>query len=99
MFSHLVENFLFNNAQMSGRNIKGITQLGGGIEKSAPNGFIAFFIILAVIVIKVLIVMISYNVVVPSILDSWGNDMSRFRPITFYESFFLVLLFNNLCQF
>jgi len=84
---------------MSGRNIKSITQLGGGIEKNTPNGFIAFIVVLFVIVIKVFIVMISYNIVVPRIMDSWGRDMTRFRPITFAESFFLVLLFNNLCGF
>jgi hypothetical protein len=44
----------------------------------------------------VLLVMISYNIVVPRILESYSVDMQRFRTISFLESIFLVILFNNL---
>lgn len=97
MFNSLVENFLFNSAQMARRPKTHITQIGGEQNfDTFGNNFMFFFISLSVFFIKVLLVMISYNVVVPRILESWSMDMRRFHPITFFESIFLVILFNNL---
>jgi len=99
MFTSTIENFLFNTATMALRPKKHST-LEGGANLQIPEGFgsnfILTLIIIAVFFIKVLIVMISYNIIVPRLLDSYGQDMSRFRPINFIESIFLVLLFNNL---
>jgi hypothetical protein len=65
-------------------------------EGSRGGGFMLFLITLCLFLIKVLLVMISYNIVVPRILESYSVDMQRFRTITFLESIFLVILFNNL---
>ena len=97
MFGSLVEHFIFNNSQNGGGGKK---MMSGGaasmMEGSSGNGFMLFLITLCLFLIKVLLVMISYNIVIPRILDSYSVDMKRFRTITFLESIFLVILFNNL---
>jgi len=66
-------------------------QSGGG---NAYNvSFYFFFIGLLFFFIKVLLVMISYNFVIPKITQ---NTRFQFKTITFVESIFLVILFNNL---
>lgn len=97
MFGSLVEHFIFNS-QNGGSAMK---KMAGGAtslmsDGSSGNGFMLFLITLCLFLIKVLLVMISYNIVVPRILDSYSVDMKRFRTITFLESIFLVILFNNL---
>ena len=96
MFGSLVEHFIFNNSQNGGGGKK---MMSGGaasmMEGSSGNGFMLFLITLCLFLIKVLLVMISYNIVIPRILDSYSVDMKRFRTITFLESIFLVILFNN----
>ena len=91
MFTSVIENFLFNG---------GATKMmkGGavGMDMSYSNGFLFFIISLAMLFIKVLLVMISYNIVVPRLLESYGNDMTKFRQLNFLEGIFLVILFNNL---
>jgi hypothetical protein len=91
MFSSVIENFLFNG---------GATKMmkGGAVamEGAYSNGFLFFIIALAMFFIKVLLVMISYNIVVPKLLESYGNDMTKFRQLNFLEGIFLVILFNNL---
>ena len=97
MFGSLVEHFIFNNSQNGGGGKK---MMSGGaasmMEGSSGNGFMLFLITLCLFLIKVLLVMISYNIVIPRILDSYSVDMKRFRTITFLESIFLVILFNKL---
>ncbi len=96
MFGSLVEHFIFNS-QNSGAAMK--KMMGGAAaaaEGSSGNGFMLFLITLCLFLIKVLLVMISYNIVVPRILESYSVDMQRFRTISFLESIFLVILFNNL---
>jgi hypothetical protein len=93
MFSSVIENFLFNGS--SAKMMKG----GAGavaMDGSYSNGFLFFIIALAMFFIKVLLVMISYNIVVPRLLESYGNDMTKFRQLNFLEGIFLVILFNNL---
>lgn len=96
MFGSLVEHFIFNS-QNGGTVMK--KMMGGATvptDGSSGNGFMLFLITLCLFLIKVLLVMISYNIVVPRILESYSVDMQRFRTITFLESIFLVILFNNL---
>lgn len=97
MFGSLVEHFIFNS-QNGGAAMK--KMMGGAAasaaEGSGGNGFMLFLITLCLFLIKVLLVMISYNIVVPRILESYSVDMQRFRTITFLETIFLVILFNNL---
>jgi len=98
MFGSLVEHFIFNSRN-SGAVMK--KMMGGAAaavaaEGSSGNGFMLFLITLCLFLIKVLLVMISYNIVVPRILESYSVDMQRFRTISFLETIFLVILFNNL---
>ena len=95
MFGSLVEHFIFNSQNSSGI----MKKMTGGVSimpESSGNGFMLFLITLCLFLIKVLLVMISYNIVIPRILDSYSVDMKRFRTITFLETIFLVILFNNL---
>ena len=95
MFGSLVEHFIFNS-QNGGGIMK---KMSGGVSvmpETSGNGFMLFLITLCLFLIKVLLVMISYNIVIPRILDSYSVDMKRFRTITFLETIFLVILFNNL---
>jgi hypothetical protein len=93
MFSSVIENFLFNGS--SAKMMKGGAG-AGAMDGSYNNGFLFFIIALAMFFIKVLLVMISYNIVVPRLLESYGNDMTKFRQLNFLEGIFLVILFNNL---
>ena len=97
MFSSLVEHFIFNSKNSGGI----MKKMSGGISimpetSGIGNSFMLFLITLCLFLIKVLLVMISYNIVIPRILDSYSVDMQRFRKISFAESIFLVILFNNL---
>jgi len=91
MFSSVIENFLF-----TGGATKIMKGGAGSMEGAYSNGFLFFIIALAMFFIKVLLVMISYNIVVPRLLESYGNDMTKFRQLNFLEGIFLVILFNNL---
>jgi hypothetical protein len=95
MFSSLVEHFIYNTQNGSGI-MKKMTGGASVMPESRGNGLMLFLITLCLFLIKVLLVMISYNIVVPRILESYSVDMQRFRTITFVESIFLVILFNNL---
>jgi len=95
MFGSLVEHFIFNS-QNGGGIMK---KMSGGVSvmpETSGNSFMLFLITLCLFLIKVLLVMISYNIVMPRILDSYSVDMQRFRTISFVEAIFLVILFNNL---
>jgi hypothetical protein len=95
MFGSLVEHFIFNS-QNGGGIMK---KMSGGVSvmpETSGNGFMLFLITLCLFLIKVLLVMISYNIVMPRILDSYSVDMQRFKTISFAEAIFLVILFNNL---
>jgi hypothetical protein len=95
MFGSLVEHFIFNT-QNGGSVMKKMMGGASVMPESSGNGFMLFLITLCLFLIKILLVMISYNIVVPRILESYSVDMRRFRTITFLESIFLVILFNNL---
>jgi hypothetical protein len=96
MFGSLVEHFIFNSRNSGAAMKKMMGGAAAAVEGSSGNGFMLFLITLCLFLIKVLLVMISYNIVVPRILESYSVDMQRFRPISFLESIFLVILFNNL---
>jgi hypothetical protein len=103
MFGSLVEHFIYNNSQNGGIGFKKLMSGGasaisavGEVSSGSGTGIILFIITLCLFLIKVLLVMISYNIVIPRILDSYSVDMRRWRTITFLESIFLVILFNNL---
>jgi hypothetical protein len=58
--------------------------------------FSVFFMIVLVILIKAYVVQITYNMMWPKIVENSGGDTSRFKPLTFYESLLMVILFSFL---
>ena len=98
MFGSLVEHFIFNsqNGGAAMKKMMGGAAAAVAAEGSSGNGFMLFLITRCLFLIKVLLVMISYNIVVPRIFESYSVDMQRFRTISFLETIFLVILFNNL---
>jgi len=92
MFFDLVQNLLFSTVSS-----KKTSQQGGASTLDAGmSNMTLFFSMLLIFLIKVLLVMISYNIVVPKLMDKYRQDPAKFRPISFVESIFLVILFNNL---
>lgn len=91
MFYDLVQKLLYKSVKQ---------QQNGGGKNVQPageyNNLSLFFTMLAIFIIKVLLVMISYNIVAPKVLEKWGRDPSKFRPLSFVECIFIVILFNNL---
>jgi len=55
-----------------------------------------FFMIVVVLLIKTYVVQITYNMMWPKIVENSGGDTSRFKPLTFYESLMVVILFSFL---
>ena len=75
--------------------------LSGGARSSSGmmNGVSPFGLFVATLVlllVKVFIVMICYNTLMPRLLMSYSVDMSNYRSLTFTESILLVVLFNSL---
>ena len=89
MITKVLENFLFNY-----KNYK--LQKGGNNSLEAGSNILIFFISLLLLLIKSLLVMISYNYVVPRILNTYNVNLTKYRPIIFSEAILLVILFNNL---
>ena len=58
--------------------------------------FAVFFMIILVLLIKAYVVQITYNMMWPKIVENSGGDTSRFKPLTFYESLLMVILFSFL---
>jgi small-conductance mechanosensitive channel len=72
---------------------------GGARSSSGMNGISPFGLFVATLVlllVKVFIVMICYNTLMPRLLMSYNVDMSNYRSLTFTESILLVVLFNSL---
>ena len=89
MFNKIAENVLFCNLGPK------LAQTGGA--NSINTNFLWIFLnALGLLLIKILLVQISYNIVVPRILASYNVNMSKYRPLNFIEALFLVILINNL---
>ena len=95
MIKDLLKKLLFKSVNLN--------QKGGnnGMFSNDPfNSGTLFFITIIFLIIKVLIVMICYNYIVPRLMISYNVDISKFRYLNFLESLILVILFNNLfCNF
>ena len=77
--------------------------IGGGLkikkmmkDENINTLLIVFFMILLVLLIKAYVVQITYNMMWPKIVENSGGDSSKFRPISFYESLMMVILFSFL---
>ena len=90
MFSKISENMLFCWGPTM------YNQKGGSMNSFGNSGVFLFVVGLILFFIKVLLVQISYNIVVPRLLSSYNINMMRYRPLSFVEAIFLVILFNNL---
>ena len=75
--------------------------VGGGIKSTCKEfGKDKQWYMLAMaslmLLLKTFIVQWTYNQVWPKLVVNSGNDPSRFVPLTFYEAFLFVLLFEFL---
>ena len=89
MITKVLENFLFNYKNYH-------IQKGGNNSLDTGSNILIFFISLLLLLIKSLLVMISYNYVIPRILNTYNVNLTKYRPIIFSEAILLVILFNNL---
>lgn len=89
MITKVLENFLFNYKNYN-------IQKGGSNGLDTGSNILIFFISLLLLLIKSLLVMISYNYVIPRILNTYNVNLTKYRPIIFSEAILLVILFNNL---
>ncbi len=94
MFTDLIQKFLLSDMKKSVSLKGGATMIAN--EMTGGQKIEIFLWFLALFIIKVLLVMISYNIVGPRIMEKWGKDPDNFRPLSFVESIFIVILFNNL---
>jgi hypothetical protein len=79
----------------------GLLKGGGKVKEIIKNEnintlFTVFFMIILVLLIKAYVVQITYNMMWPKIVENSGGDTSRFKPLTFYESLMVVILFSFL---
>ena len=65
-------------------------------DEDTTTLFAVFFMIVLVLLIKAYVVQITYNMMWPKIVENSGGDTSRFKPLTFYESLMIVILFSFL---
>jgi len=74
--------------------------IGGGskIQKMlAGQNFIRIMMFsILLILIQTYIVQLTYNMIWPKIVTNSGGDDRQFRPLTYYESLLIVLLFSFL---
>ena len=56
----------------------------------------AFVILIIVLLLRAYIVQVTYNLMWPKIVSNTGGDNSQFKPLTFYESLMIVILFSFL---
>lgn len=74
---------------------------GGGIknklkETSKDNQLFFMTMGIFIILLKTMIVQWSYNKIWPKLTSNTGLNPSNFEPLTFYESFLFVILFEFL---
>lgn len=77
--------------------------IGGGIkiqgmfEDFKPRRLFSLSIIMIIVLlIRSYIVQKTYNIVWQKLVINTGGDINKFKPITFYESIMIVLLFSVL---
>ena len=68
--------------------------------RSNDLGEIILFSLL-VLLLKSLIVMISYNTIIPKIIKNIDQQYQEdlFRPLTVFDAFWIVILFTNLVNY
>ncbi len=58
-----------------------------------PKRNSAIILLVLSMVLKTLIVMVTYNKIWPKLVKNTGQDTSKFKPLNFLEAFLFVLLF------
>jgi|TARA_Y100000996_G_scaffold413208_1_gene400942 Na+/melibiose symporter-like transporter len=72
---------------------------GGGLSNVFANLFVknpqknSFIVMVVSIILKTIIVMVTYNKIWPRLVENTGQDTSKFKPLTFFEAFLFVILF------
>lgn len=76
--------------------------IGGGLlsnkVQSTPDFWTVMLFTIIIILIKGLIVMITYNYIMPKMMNNLQNNYqySKFEKITIWEAILLILLISNL---
>ena len=76
--------------------------IGGGLLSNkvqcAPDFWTVMLFTIIIILIKGLIVMITYNYIMPKMMNNLQNNYqySKFEKITIWEAILLILLISNL---
>ena len=89
MVFNVLSNFGMKLIQKGGA--RAVVTRGSGINMLA-----LFAVALLALMMRAFIVQITYNAVVPKLVENLGVDSTNFRPITFMESILLVILTQNL---
>ena len=72
---------------------------GGGLSNVFANLFVknpqknSFIVMIVSIILKTIIVMVTYNKIWPRLVENTGQATSKFKPLTFFEAFLFVILF------
>ena len=84
---------------MQQKMLNGLVKLVGGgsndlgLNLSTGSLFLYALLLLA---LRSVLVMLTYNMVAPKIIQNTRSDVGEFRPITFLESVLFVILVSNL---
>ena len=80
---------MFKDVMMlgGGKEIKSAIRSGIGTNKLSVMALLVLFFIL-----KVLVVQMAYNTIVPKLTSNFGNSTQQFKPLTFEEALMLTLL-------
>ena len=77
--------------------------IGGGLkiqnilkESKLDSVLSLSILVIVILLIRAYIVKVRYNLMWPKIVTNTGGDDSKFKPLTFYESIMIVLLFSFL---
>lgn len=71
-------------------------KMSGGAQGNVANWGMLFVLSLIVLALKGVVVMWSWNAVMPTVLESTGNTRGFVRPISWMDGVLLVILFNTL---
>ena len=84
---------------MQQKMLNGLVKLVGGGSNDLGLGLSTgslFLYALLILALRSVLVMLTYNMVAPKIIQNTKSEVGEFRPITFWESVLFVILISNL---
>jgi hypothetical protein len=81
--------------------INNLVMYGGGsrVKKAIKTGSLTASVVtmlLAVYAIKAAVVMYTYNSIAPKLIRNWGQDLSKFKPLSYTDALLFTILANFL---